>query len=285
MNSVSKSGTVTSAGVELRYVREGSGLTIVVIGSATYYPRAFSAELRQEYELIFVDSRHFVPSYRPSEDEMDDVDFDTLADDLEAVRAHLGIDEWIVLGHSFHAQIALAYANKYPAQTSRLVLVAGVPFSFAELGSIAESFWDERASEERKRQHIANRKAIDDVLSSTVRGRRFAVNYVGEAAKYWVDSTFDSTSLWEGVETSPIFERLVEKLPSQSKVRSAFQKLQIPTLVILGKLDYAIPYTAWEGVIDGIRNLDYVLLEEDSHNPQTEFPERFDAALSDWLRN
>jgi hypothetical protein len=51
------------------------------------------------------------------------------------------------------------------------------------------------------------------------------------------------------------------------------------------QLDYAIPYTAWEGVIDGLGNLDYILLEEDSHNPRTEFPERFDPAFVNWLRN
>jgi proline iminopeptidase len=256
-----------------------------VIGTATYYPRAFSAGLRQEYELIFVDSRHFVPSYRPSEDEMSGVNFDTLADDLDAVRITLGIDEWIVLSHSFHAQIALAYANKYPAHISRLVLVAGIPFSFAELGGIAESFWDEHAPEERKQQHLANRQAIADDLSAAPPGRKFAVNYVGEAAKYWVDSTYDAEWLWEGVETSPVFDALVAKLPSQSEARSALQKLRMPTLVMLGKLDYAIPYVAWEAVIDGLRNLDYILLEEDSHNLQTECPERFDTELISWLRN
>jgi proline iminopeptidase len=277
-------GVVNSGGVEFSYLREGSGEPLVIVGTATYYPRAFSARLREEYELLFIDSRHFVPSYRPSQDETAAVSFDTLADDLEAVRVHLGIDEWIVLGHSFHAQIALAYANKYPARTTRLVLVAGVPFSFAELGRLAESFWDENAPEERKRQHLANRKAIEDVLSATAAGRRFAVNYVGDAAKYWVDSTYDARWLWEGVESSPVFEPLVAKLPSQDEVRSMLQSLEMPTLVILGKLDFAIPYTAWESVIDDLRNLDHVLLKEDSHNPQTEFPERFDTALIEWLR-
>jgi proline iminopeptidase len=202
MKSASSRGVVNSCGVELNYLREGSGKPLVIVGTATYYPRAFSARLREEYELLFIDSRHFVPSYRPSQDEIAAVCFDTLADDLEAVRAHLDIDEWIVLGHSFHAQIALAYANKYPARTTRLVLVAGVPFSFAELGRVAESFWDENAPEERKRQHLANRKAIDGVLSTSAPGRQFAVNYVGEAAKYWVDSTYDAEWLWDGVETS-----------------------------------------------------------------------------------
>jgi proline iminopeptidase len=283
MKRASERGIVSRDGVELGYVREGAGQPILVIGTATYYPRAFSAELRQGYELIFVDSRHFVPSYRPREHEMDGVTFETLADDVEAIRLHLGIDEWIVLGHSIHAQIAMAYARKYSARTSRLVLVAGVPFSLAELSSVAESFWNEHASEERKRQHVVNRTAIEEALSTTSPSRQFAVNYLGDAAKFWVDPTYDAAWLWENVETSPIFERLVEGLPSRSEARSMLQGLQMPTLVVLGKLDYAIPHVAWEQVVDGLENLDYVLLAEDSHNPQTEFPERFDRALIDWL--
>ncbi len=283
MRRTSASGIVRLSGIELRYVREGAGEPMVVIGSATYYPRGFSEELRQAHELIFVDSRHFVPSYRPSEREMETVTLETLADDLEAIRLHLKIEEWIVLGHSFHAQIAMAYAMKYPARTSRLVLVAGVPYSLSELGPIADSFWDEHASESRKRQHAANRARIDQVLSTTEPSRQFAVNYLGEAAKYWADPTYDATSLWEAVETSPIFERLVARLPSSSDARKMLQNLPMPTLVILGKLDYAIPHVAWEPVINGIQSIDYVLMSEDAHNPQTEFPERFDPIVIEWL--
>jgi proline iminopeptidase len=256
---------------------------MVVIGSATYYARAFSAELRHAHELIFVDSRHFVPSYRPSDSEMEAVTLETLADDIEAIRVHLKIEDWIVLGHSFHAQIAMVYAMKYPARTSQLVLVAGVPYSLSELGDIADGFWDAHASESRKRQHVANRAAIDQVLATTEPSRQFAVNYVGEAAKYWADPTYDATSLWADVETSPIFERLVAKLPSSSDARSMLKSLQMPALVILGKLDYAIPYVAWEPVIDGVQNIDYILLPEDAHNPQTESPERFDPVVIEWL--
>lgn len=49
------------------------------------------------------------------------------------------------------------------------------------------------------------------------------------------------------------------------------ERVQAPTLLVLGKLDFAVPYTAWEELIEGVESVDYVLLPEDSHNPQTEF--------------
>ena len=57
------------------------------------------------------------------------------------------------------------------------------------------------------------------------------------------------------------------------------ERVQAPTLLVLGKLDFAVPYTAWEELIEGVESVDYVLLPEDSHNPQTEFPDRFDPIL------
>ena len=159
-NADSDVGILRRDGVDFHYVREGEGPPIVVIGSSTYYPRAFSPALREYFELIFVDSRHFIPSYQPTEKELESLTLETFADDIEALRTHLAIDKWTVLGHSVHAQIALAYATKYPERTSHLVLVAGVPYSFAELGEVQENFWNKHASQKRKERHAANRSAI-----------------------------------------------------------------------------------------------------------------------------
>lgn len=280
-----ETGMVECAGARLEYVREGSGKPIVVVGLSKHYSQAFSGELRERYELICVDSRHFAPSYQPSEEEIASVTLETLADDLDAMRSHFGFDEWIVLGQSFQAQIALAYAKKYSDRTSRLVLVAGVPYAFSEFTNAAEAFWNEHASEERKRKHTANRKAIEPALNAAPPSRRFAINYVGDAARYWVDPSYDATPLWEGVETSPVFGRLFESVPSRKEVRATLENLEMPTLVILGRLDYAIPYVVWEELIDDLPHLTYILLERHGHNPQSEFPEEFVSQLINWLQS
>ena len=45
-----------------------------------------------------------------------------LLDDIEAVRELLEIDRWLVWGGSFGCELALAYAERYPARVSELVL-------------------------------------------------------------------------------------------------------------------------------------------------------------------
>ncbi len=278
-------GIVQVDSVEFRYVREGRGTPAVVIGSSIYYPRAYSRNLRDHLDLIFVDSRHFMPSYQPSDAELESLTLTTWADDVEALRAHLGIDEWVVLGHSIHAQIALAYAQRYPQRTSRLVLIAGVPYAGEDVGEAARQLWDEQASVARKEQQARATEGLDSVLATAPPGRRFVVSYMANAARYWADPTYDSGPLWEGVETGPAFGRLIELLPSRAEVRQALESVDVPTLLILGKLDYAIPYTTWEPLIADLANVSRILLEEDSHNPQTEAPERFDPVLIDWLAN
>lgn len=45
-----------------------------------------------------------------------------LVDDIEAVRAHLGIERWQVFGGSWGSTLALAYAQKHPERVTELVL-------------------------------------------------------------------------------------------------------------------------------------------------------------------
>lgn len=82
-----------------------------------------------------------------------------------------------------------------------------------------------------------------------------------------------------------MFDRVVSKIPSRAEARVILESLKMPTLLILGKLDYAVPHIAWEEIIHDLPHLTYVLLEKHGHNPQTEFPEEFDQRLTSWFQH
>ncbi|OKH53916.1 hypothetical protein NIES2101_09220 [Calothrix sp. HK-06] len=44
-------------------------------------------------------------------------DLQAIIADLDKIRKRLGIKQWVLLGHSWGADVALAYALKYPTYT------------------------------------------------------------------------------------------------------------------------------------------------------------------------
>ncbi len=52
-------------------------------------------------------------------------DVATCIQDLESIRQHYAIDRWIVGGHSWGPNLALAYALQYPERVAGLIALAG----------------------------------------------------------------------------------------------------------------------------------------------------------------
>ena len=58
--------------------------------------------------------------------------------DLEQLRAHLGIDEWLVSGGSWGSTLALAYAEEHPGRVTGLVVCAVTTSAHEEIEWISE---------------------------------------------------------------------------------------------------------------------------------------------------
>jgi proline iminopeptidase len=50
------------------------------------------------------------------------ITIDAMVEDIELIRKHLNINEWVVLGHSFGGMLASYYATKYPEYIKGLIL-------------------------------------------------------------------------------------------------------------------------------------------------------------------
>jgi len=74
----------------------------------------------KRYRIVLFDQRGCGKS-RPHASLVDNTTWH-LVDDMEAVRKHLGIDQWLVFGGSWGSTLALAYAQKYPEAVTALVL-------------------------------------------------------------------------------------------------------------------------------------------------------------------
>src|SRR6185295_18242635 len=85
-------------GFRLGYSIEGIGPTAIVIGSAVYYPRTCSQNLRSHLRLVFMDHRGFGKALTPFTTES--FELDRIVDDINVLRKKLGLDKIILIGHS-----------------------------------------------------------------------------------------------------------------------------------------------------------------------------------------
>ncbi|WP_316042331.1 alpha/beta fold hydrolase [Nocardiopsis sp. CNR-923] len=104
------------------------------------------------YRVILLDQRGSGRSTPPAHDPTTDLTTNTthhLVADIEALRTHLGIATWLVLGASWGSTLALAYAQTHPARVHGLVLVAVTTTTAAEvhwithdMGRVFPEEWD-----------------------------------------------------------------------------------------------------------------------------------------------
>lgn len=83
-------------GFKLSCITEGEGPDVLVIGSALYYQRSFSQNLRKFLRLHFVDYRGF------AEGPKGELTFNALLEDIEHVRKRLDLKKFVIVGHSAH---------------------------------------------------------------------------------------------------------------------------------------------------------------------------------------
>ena len=72
------------------------------------------------YRIVLMDQRGCGQS-RPHGELRENTTWDLVAD-IEALREHLGIEQWLVFGGSWGSTLALAYAQRHPERVSELVL-------------------------------------------------------------------------------------------------------------------------------------------------------------------
>lgn len=275
-------GSLRSGAFELGYVVEGEGRPALVIGSAVYYPRTFSAELRRSLRMAFVDHRGFAPA----DGEVTAADFalDVVLEDVERVRRHLGLEQVVVVGHSGNGYIALEYAKRYPRHVTHVVLIATGPSHSPAHAALTEAHWQEAVCPERKAKLDADLQHLPAEIEAAPE-KRFVTFCIRLGARSWYDPAFDAAPLWEGVGVNMVgIDHLWGEAFRDLDVRAGLEGLEVPVLLALGRFDYLVtPHFAWEPYRAHFRDLTVRVFDRSSHTPQLEEPRLFDQELLGWL--
>lgn len=272
------SGTIAVPGARLPYVVVGRGLPCITYGSELYYPRTFSQAFAETVRCAHVAERGFVPGAT----RRDGVPFGVseAVADIELARQQLGLERFVMVGHSIHGLVALAYAAKYPEHVTHVIAIGGLP-SLPPNGDSVRAYRARQFSAGRQAQHTKNRLALDS-LTRAHPGRRVVASYIANGAVYWADSTFDSTPLWNGVMINDTLVTDLQTTPFQWDLSGA--PVTVPAFVALGVHDYAVPPSVWEGVRTPFASLTIRVFDRAGHTPQYENAAEFDREVMRFLR-
>lgn len=267
---------------QLGYAVEGQGMPVIIIGSVIYYQRVFSQNLRQHCQLVFLDHRGF--SHGPQMD-VTKLTIDLLVEDIEYMRAQLGLEKFFVVGHSGHAYLALAYAKKYPNRVMKVVMIAVGPDQSQQSHDQADRYFQNTVCPERKAILDQNLMQLSDDLQKNSE-QRFITFCLRLGAKSWYDMYFDASFLWRDVYVNmPIIDRIWGKLFVEVDVTDDLEAFHVPVVVMLGVFDYLVaPFYAWYSLLKKFHDIKILLFDRSSHCPQFEQQELFDEQFLQFLR-
>jgi proline-specific peptidase len=272
----------TPAGLTLSYERRGSGPLLVCHpggpgGSAAEF-RDF-AGLDDTFELVLLSPRGSAGS-----DAADDYRLASYVEDLDALRAHLGVEQLDLLGFSHGGIVAMAYAAAHGQHVRRLVLAC----TLAVWSDEAEAAMH-RAIEARSDNpwFAEAAKAIDDeqagAFSST---EELIANVQKQIPLYfhrWEGNEQIGLELAEDfAKAEPLHYFNTVEFPTFD-LRADLRTIEAPTLVIAGDDDMIAAHVSADAMMRELRDARLVTIPGSGHFAYIEQPAAFRAALTDFL--
>ena len=236
------------------------------------------APLARDHTLVFYDHR----CNGRSNGRVESMTWENLTADADALRATLGHERWIVLGHSFGGHVALEYALRYPDRVTQLILMdtaADARWSMENSARLlakrgygpatvrmAQRFYngDLRAGEAaliamRFMRAYYHRIRVRDLPAMIAGGLR--LKYRPEA------QIFGFGTLQKGWT---VMDRL--------------SAIDCPTLVLAGRDDFLFPPESQAILADRLPNARLEIIERAGHNPQQENPAAVIESIRDFIR-
>lgn len=119
------SGYAHSNGVNIFYQSVGEGTPVLVINGGPGFSSEGFLSIAQEiasfgYQAILYDQRGTGKSELTAIDGST-LTMDLMVQDMEALRTELGLESWVLFGHSFGGMMANYYASKHPEHVSAII--------------------------------------------------------------------------------------------------------------------------------------------------------------------
>ena len=173
--------------------------------------------------------------------------FASLADDVDQVRAAIGLDRAIVMGHSNHGCIALEHALRHPEHCAATLSVASGP-DFSHTFSTGQARWDLEASAEQKAALARRQAEFEAIDKRGLNADETSIrNYQAVAPLVFRDLNVDAKSLWGEIPrgAGEYMQRVIIQQGAEWNLVPELPKIAAPVLAICGRYDYVCPVELW----------------------------------------
>jgi proline iminopeptidase len=196
-------------------------------------------------------------------------------DDLDALRAHLGLEKMDLLGGSWGGFLSMAYSARHPERISHLILVDSAAPKWSDTIFLFDKVFPETVERQAALNYAIEfgDKSADD---ENIREYLTMIFYSPEKR----DAALKM--LTPGSYTKAVNEA-VSRDVARFDLNPEIKKFKFPTLVITGRYDMNVaPLIAYQ-IHKAIPGSQFAVFERSSHLPFTEEPEAFARAVEEFL--
>ena len=267
---------VSVDGAHLYCTVHGSGppcLVLTAIGTAPY-ERQMAPGLSDYLTMVYVDMRGGGRSTGRSTD----LSFDRVAEDVDAIRAALGVDRCLLLGHSILGMLALECGRRLPGRVSHVITVGTPPHGDMQaLGAASAAFFEAEADDARKQR-------LRDNLAALPPEPPPERALLAQTPMRFHDPAIDAAPLFADAVSRPeLLAHIMGALAAGWTITADPESLTAPVLLTHGRSDYTVPHTLWDGIPATLPDATFHLFEASGHQPFFEEPERFTTVVTEWV--
>jgi non-heme chloroperoxidase len=279
MNKSPRGAFVTSDGVQLSYIRKGSGRPIVLIHGWSQCAEQFKHQielLSGRYDVIALDQRSHGESQKVSYG----LKISRLSKDLYELLSELDLSDVALLGHSMGSAVIWCYIDLFGAERlSKIILVDQAPFITADphwtqqeledsgAGLTPQQVFDTVAALRSKEAEQVTRQMIDG----------FVTKQATTEMREWIVQC--------NLKTPRGFAGTLYYNLCHTDWRDLVPRIKLPTLIISGRAS-AIPWKSQQWIHRQIKGSQFEVFEESEggqHFMFIENPEKFNRLVTEYL--
>jgi non-heme chloroperoxidase len=264
--------------VELHFEDDGTGRPVVLIHGWPLSGRSWEAQVpalvEAGYRVITYDRRGFGGSSQP----WDGYDYDTLADDLDAVLSHLELQQVTLVGFSMGGGEVVRYLARHgSSRIEKAVLAGAVPPYLYKSHDNPDGGLDDATIEGFQAGVRGDRlEFLDELLKNFFGTGLLKKNLVSEPFRLYMRDIAAYASPKGTLDCITAFGR--------TDFRDDVAKVDVPTLVIHGDSDGIVPFeVSGQRSAEAIADSTLVVVKGGPHGFNVTHAAEFNQALLDFL--